>query len=62
MYTYEKNPYVKGEILIYNPEKSVILARLMYNDYAAEYEEPEQAWEEAAQDVCDALTMLEETK
>jgi hypothetical protein len=62
MYRWEKNPFTKmGEILIYTPENTII-ARLAYNDFASEYDEPEQAWEQAAQDICTAMSQLDERK
>lgn len=62
MYTYKKNPFKNmSEILIYTPENT-IFARLAYNDFAVEYDEPEQAWEKAAQDICVAMNILDKCK
>jgi len=49
------------EILIYTPENTII-ARLAYNDFASEYDEPEQAWEKAAHDICVAMGILDKCK
>jgi len=62
MYRWEKNPFTKmREILIYTPENTII-ARLAYNDFASEYDEPEQAWEKAAHDICVAMGILDKCK
>ena len=49
-----KNPVVKTEILICNAE-GMIVCRLFYNDYATEFDEPEQVMEVSAQHICDLL-------
>jgi len=54
MFTYKKNPYVKGETLIMHPHGH-IHARLHFNDFASEYNEPEEMLELSASDMCDAL-------
>ena len=54
MFTYKQNPYVKGETLIMNPEGS-IYARLFYNDFASECDNPEEEIEKQASYICDLL-------
>jgi len=54
MYYIQKNPLVKTEILICNPE-GVIVCRLFHNDYAAEFDEPEDIMEASAKHICDLL-------
>jgi hypothetical protein len=54
MYYVQKNPLVKTEFLICNAE-GVIVCRLFYNDYATEFDEPEQVMEVSAQHICELL-------
>jgi hypothetical protein len=55
MYTYEKNPFLKGEILVKNPSGDIV-CRLMYNDFASVHEsEPELEWVHMAEVLCNTM-------